>query len=286
LSPLEAADALVHTREIIRNITNKHGLRATFAPRPFVTSAGTGAHAHISIHSRSGESKPRESLASYETSFLAGDLEHLQALAALALPIPASFKRVEYGAFSGDSYVCWCAEKREVPICLVNALSPTSRRFEMRFSDATANPYLVLAGILTAGIDGIRKKQELTLKSCAGSPSEMSAEEREALGITGRLPLTTQEARTFFEQDEVFKKVFGDNFVTKYLSVNKVCSLCLVSRGANTNGLISCWEKYLRKVVARERSCRAWWSFSRATILIQFNLGFFLERSIQLTVVM
>jgi len=147
---------------------------------------------------------------------------------------------VEYGAFSGNSYVCWCAEKREVPVCLVNALSPTSRRFEMRFGDATANPYLLLAGILTAGIDGIRKKQELTLKSCAESPSEMSAEEREALGITRRLPVTTQEARTFFEQDEVFKKVFGDNCVTKYLSVNKVRSLYLVSRGANTDGLISC----------------------------------------------
>ncbi|KAF8331569.1 hypothetical protein F5887DRAFT_1081159 [Amanita rubescens] len=221
LSPLEAADALVHTREIIRNISVKHGLRATFAPRPFATSAGTGAHAHISIHSRNGERKTREGLTPYEKSFLAGVLEHLPALAALALPIPASFKRVADGAFAGGTYVCWGSEKGELPICLVNASSPTSRRFEMRFIDATANPYLALAGILTAGIDGLRKRQELTMKSCTGT-KHMSAEEREAFGITRRLPSTYQEARSLFEESKLFRGAFGSSFVTKYLSVNKL----------------------------------------------------------------
>ncbi len=94
----------------------------------------------------------------------------------------------------------------------------------MRFIDATANPYLVLAGILTAGIDGLRKRQELTMKSCTGT-KHMSAEEREAFGVTRRLPSTYQEARTLFKESKLFRRAFGDGFVTKYLSVNKVCSL-------------------------------------------------------------
>ena len=219
---MEAADVLVHTRDLIRNVAAKHGLRATFAPKPFLSSAGTGAHTHISLHSGS-ESKPRDGLASFEKSFLAGVLEHLQALPALTLPIPASFKRVSDGNWAGGTYICWGAENREAPIRLVNESSPSSRRFEMRFIDATACPYLVLASILTAGLDGLHKRQELTMKDCAAEvPSEMTVEEREAFGITRRLPLSYQESRTYFEKDELFKRAFGENFVQKYLSVNKV----------------------------------------------------------------
>ncbi|KAK2465123.1 hypothetical protein APHAL10511_002815 [Amanita phalloides] len=224
LPPLQAADALVHTREIIRNVAARYGLHATFAPRVYATSPGSAAHTNISVHSRNGEVKLREGLSTSESSFLAGVLEHLEALPALTLPIPASYKRVVDGAWSGGTYACWGTENREAPIRLVNATSPPSRRFEMRFVDATANPHLVLAGILTAGHDGIRKQQELKVRNCPGpkAAAEMSIEEREGFGITRRLPLTWQEARSNFEKDELFKKDFGDDFVTRYLSVNQV----------------------------------------------------------------
>lgn len=267
---MEAADALVHTRELIRNVAAKYGLRATFAPKPFPSSAGTGAHTHISLHSGS-ESKPRDGLASFEKSFLAGVLEHLQALPALTLPIPPSFKRVSDHSWAGGTYICWGTENREAPIRLVNESSPSSRRFEMRFIDGTACPYLVLAGILTAGLDGLHKRQELTMKNCAAEvPADMTVEEREAYGITRRLPLTYQDSRTYFEQNELFNRVFGENFVKKYLSVNKVC-LYWVKREKVTES-DSWWEKYLTKGPLKKRSCRAWWSFSRVAISVQLYL--------------
>ncbi|KAF8635152.1 hypothetical protein AX15_000530 [Amanita polypyramis BW_CC] len=230
LLPLEAADALVHTREIIRNIAVKHGLRATFAPRVYMTSAGSAAHAHISIHS-STETKPSQGLSPYESSFLAGVLDHIRALAALTLPIPASYKRVVDGTWSGGTYVHWGTENRESPIRLTNSTSPTGRRFEMRFVDATANPHLVLASILAAGHAGIKSKRTLDMKDCPGpkAAAQMSETERRALGITQRMPLSWGEARRYFEQDELVRRTFGEEFVTKYLSVNRLlaCQLDL-----------------------------------------------------------
>ncbi|KIL59817.1 hypothetical protein M378DRAFT_168822 [Amanita muscaria Koide BX008] len=224
LPPLEAADALVHTREIIRNIAFKHGLRATFAPRLYMTSAGSSAHTNISVHSATQGPKPVEGLSALESSFLAGVLAHLPAMPAVTLPIPASYKRMVDGVWSGGTYVCWGAENRESPIRLTNATSPTSRRFEMRFVDGTANPYLVLATILAAGHEGIRTQQQLTIQNNTGSvtAAQMKEEERAKLGITARLPLSWEEARIQFEKDQLLSAVFGSNFVAKYLSVNKV----------------------------------------------------------------
>ena len=258
MAPLDAADALVHTRELIRNVASKHGLRATFAPKPFPASAGTGAHTHISLHSSGGEPKPREGLASYEKSFLAGVLDHIQAITALTLPIPASYQRVSDHAWAGGTYVSWGTESREASVRLVNASSPSSRRFEMRFVDGTASPYLVLAGILVAGLEGLKNQQQLTMKDSGSTvPSDLSPEEREALGITQRLPLSHQESRGFFENSQFFRKAFGENFVTKYLSVNKVRDLYLGwQRG--TDGLVSFLEKYLSETPLRRTDCRTW----------------------------
>ncbi|PFH47784.1 hypothetical protein AMATHDRAFT_66915 [Amanita thiersii Skay4041] len=224
LPPLEAADALVHVRETVRNIAASRGLRATFAPRVFMTSAGSSAHTNISVHSSNEGAKPINGLSPVESSFLAGVLHHLESLPALTLPIPASYKRMADGVWSGGTYVGWGYENREAPIRLTNATSPISRRFEMRYVDATANPHIVLAGILTAGHDGVRSKRALTIQNCPGpeSAAQMGEERRAALGITRRLPLTWEEARSNMEKSDLLRKEFGDNFVTKYLAVNKI----------------------------------------------------------------
>jgi glutamine synthetase len=206
-------------------VAAKHGLRATFAPRIYLTSAGSSAHTHISVHSPTAPPKPTEGLSSLESSFLAGVLDHLQAMPAITLPIPASYKRMADGAWSGGTYVCWGTENRESPIRLANATSPASRNFEMRFVDGTANPYLVLAVILAAGHNGIRTQQQLTIKDCPGplSAAQMEKRQRNELGITRRMPLKWSEARGNLERNKFFDAVLGTNFVTKYLSVNEVC---------------------------------------------------------------
>lgn len=97
LLPLQAADALIHTRETIINVAVKHGLKATFAPRVYMSSPGSAAHTHISVHSLNGPQKPVDALSAVESSFLAGVLKHLPAMTAVTLPTPASYKRVMDG---------------------------------------------------------------------------------------------------------------------------------------------------------------------------------------------
>ncbi|RDB16931.1 Protein fluG [Hypsizygus marmoreus] len=223
LSPLEATDALVHTREIITNTAAKHGLRATFAPRIFMNSAGSSAHTHISIHSQNYQ-KTADKLSPPEASFLASVLANLPALTALTLPIPASYKRMADGVWSGGTYVNWGTENREAPIRLTNATSPSSRNFEIRFVDGTANPYLALAGILGAGFAGIRDKAELTIQDCPGprTAAQMTEEERLALGITHRMALTWEESRQNLHDNSLLRDtVLGAELTEKYLSVNQ-----------------------------------------------------------------
>ncbi|KAF8174095.1 hypothetical protein BJ912DRAFT_1077780 [Pholiota molesta] len=247
LAPLEAADALVHTREIIYNVAARHGLRATFAPRIFANAPGSAAHAHISVHSaRPGNEKDATGLSALEQTFLAGVAAHLPSLPALTLPLPASYARVGDGQWSGGTHVCWGTENRECPVRLAAATAPRSRRFEMRFVDGTAHPHLALAGygvlahiqkvsteflpkwtaiagILGAGAGGVRVRTPLTLRDCAGplTAAQMTDAERVAHGIVARMPLTWAEARANFQRDEELKSVFGQELVDMYLSVNK-----------------------------------------------------------------
>ena len=226
LPPLEAADALVHTREIIYNVASLHGLRATFMPKPTPTSAGSAAHAHISVHSTSSSQSPKVpgSLSDLEKQFLSGLMTHLPALPALTLPTSASYNRVGDGVWSGGTYVCWGSENREAPIRLVNAHSPSSRRFEMRFIDGTANPYLALAGIIGAGLDGIERQSGLSVQDISGekSAAQMSEAERRERGVVLRMPLSWEEGRERLLGDRVVRGILGEEMVEKYLSVNKV----------------------------------------------------------------
>jgi len=227
--PLQAADNLVHTREIITNIAASHGLRATYAPRVYLDSTGSAAHAHISVHAPNDTPKTPEGLSQYESSFLAGLLPHLPAITAVTLPIPASYKRMLDGVWSGGTYVCWGTENREAPIRLTNAASPSSRNFEIRFVDGTANPYLALAAILGAASNGIQEKAVLGVKDCTGpvSAAQMSEEERRKLGITQRMSLTWEQSREKFAKDEVLAKVFGPEMVQKFLAANKTLAHAL-----------------------------------------------------------
>ncbi|KAK0434015.1 hypothetical protein EV421DRAFT_1365739 [Armillaria borealis] len=229
LQPLEAADALVYTRETIINVAAKHGLRATFAPRVYMNSAGSSAHVHVSVHPINEPKKSADALSSAESSFIAGILKELPSMAAVTLPTPSSYKRVVDGVWSGGTYVCWGTENREAPIRLTNPKSPSSRNFELRFLDGTCNPYLALALILASGSTAILNQEALTLIDCPGplTAAQMSAEEREAHGITDRLPLDWDSARELFASSEITEKIFGKELKVKYLSVNKLLGNCL-----------------------------------------------------------
>jgi glutamine synthetase len=225
LPPLQAVDALIHTRETIFNIASKHGLRATLAPRVFLDNCGSAAHAHISVHAPKEPPRPsaHEHLTDLEATFLAGVLEHLPSLTLLALPTSASYQRMMDGVWSGGTYVCWGTDNREAPIRLCNASSPSSRNFELKTLDGTANPYLALAAVLGAGLEGVIESKELVIKNCNGenSAAMLGEKGRAELGITERLPLNWEEARSKFESSSLVDNVFGKEFKAKFLSVNK-----------------------------------------------------------------
>ena len=243
LPPLQAADALIHTRETIYNTASKHGLRATLAPRVFLDSrmslrakilflfiltislGGSGAHAHISVHApgRTLDASAYATLNKLEASFLAGVLEHLPALTLLALPLTASYKRMVDDIGSGGTYVAWGIENKGTPVRLCNPDSPSSRNFEFKTLDGTANPYLVLAGVLGAGLTGIVEPKELTVQDYSEELSHalIGEEGRAHLGIKERFPLSWEEACSKFEESTIVDSLFGHEFKTKYLSLQK-----------------------------------------------------------------
>ena len=192
-----------------------------------ISPGGSAAHAHVSVHSPGempGDSA-HANLNKLEASFLAGVLEHLPALALLVLPLTASYKRMIDGVWSGGTYISWGIENKETPVRLCNPHSPSSRNFELKTLDGTANPYLALAGVLGAGLNGIVESKELAMQDCSGDviPALLSEEERAKLGIRERFPLSWEDACSKFEESAIVDSLFGNNFKRKFLSLQKAC---------------------------------------------------------------
>ncbi|VDC07447.1 unnamed protein product [Peniophora sp. CBMAI 1063] len=229
LPPLEAADAVVLTRETIYNISAKHGLRATLAPRLFDDACGSSAHAHLSVHRSSvpATKPPKPSpntntlttMASFERSFLQSLLDSITDIAAITLPTQASYARVQDGIWSGGTFAAWGTENRESLVRLTG--SPGSHHFEVRSHDGTANPYLALAAILGSGLQGIQQGVELNIGDCPEPAATLSAEERATRNITGRMPTSLKEAREKLRASAAVKDIFGEKFIGKYLAVNE-----------------------------------------------------------------
>lgn len=154
MPPLEAADALTTSKETARRLCREQNIQLTFNPAPPETN---GLHPTLSIHSTE---HPVESI---EDHFLAGVLEHMEALCAFALLRPESYERTVSGRWCAGRYVAWGTDNREVPI--------RKRRpgcWEVRLPDAAAHMYLFLAAVLIAGLSGIEKKSKLTAMDCRG----------------------------------------------------------------------------------------------------------------------
>ncbi|KAI0264621.1 glutamine synthetase/guanido kinase [Gloeopeniophorella convolvens] len=229
LPPLEAADAVVFTRETILNVAAKYGFHATFAPRVYPDTCGSAAHAHISVHATSQppanpppanpNTNRDTTMTPLERSFLQSLLDHFPSITAFTLPTTASYDRVEDGIWSGGTYACWGEENREAIVRLTGA--PGSHHFEVRALDGTANPYIALAAILGVGLAGVEKGLELGIKEVQGPAFQLSEEELAERGIVGRLRRTIDSAREAARQDAVVREVLGREFVEKYLSTNE-----------------------------------------------------------------
>ncbi|KAG9103368.1 hypothetical protein FRC07_010009 [Ceratobasidium sp. 392] len=190
LSPVQAADTLIATREIIYNIAQKHGLRATLCPRLYSHQAGTAAHVHISVQSPQSDTPSNHpdipDLPKDLASFMSGLLAYLPTVCAFTLPLDASYARVMDGVWSGGAWVCWGRENKEAPLRLCG--SGKGFNIELKAFDGLANPYLGLAAALAAGVTGLEKEKTLEMRDCRLVASELTAERRGEMHIAGKMP--------------------------------------------------------------------------------------------------
>ncbi|CAG7945003.1 unnamed protein product [Penicillium nalgiovense] len=207
-SPLRAVDALVIARQVVMKVANKHGYRATLYPRLSPEQPGTGAHVHISLNS------DKVNLPTVE-SFFAGILDHFTSISAFTLPQEISYGRVVGGIGSGGDYVCWGWENRETVLRRIS-----SDRFEIKMMDGLANPYLGLCALLAGGLDGLVRGSSLSAGPCTIEPSNMSDQERAALGIK-TMPSDLAQSLKNLEANGHLKQILSDSLVSTYVTVKR-----------------------------------------------------------------
>ncbi|XP_075110149.1 protein fluG isoform X3 [Nicotiana tabacum] len=216
-----AADGLIFTREVIRAVARKHGLLATFVPKYALDDIGSGSHVHISL-SRNGENifmasdgSSRYGMSKIGEAFMAGVLNHLPSILPFTAPLPNSYDRIQPNTWSG-AYLCWGKENKEAPL---RAASPPGvahgfvSNFEIKTFDGCANPYLGLASIITAGIDGLRRN--LSLPEPVDGDPEILKENLQ------RLPVSLAESVEALEKDTLFRDMIGEKLLVAIKGVRK-----------------------------------------------------------------
>ena len=211
---LRTADHVVTLKYTIKALAAQHGLVATFMPKPIFGINGSGMHTHQSIVDRDGENLFYDGGDPYRLSavaygFIAGQLQHARAMAAVVAPTVNSYKRIVPG-YEAPVYVCWAQVNRSAMIRIpaVGRTSSQATRAELRFPDPSCSPYLAFAVMLAAGLDGIDQKLACPPPVNDLNIYEMSAEELDQLGIA-QLPGSLAEALDALEQDPVLVEALG-----------------------------------------------------------------------------
>jgi glutamine synthetase len=222
-SALAAADRQVLFRDAVRAVAARHGLAASFAPKPFADRAGSGAHLHLSLwrdgHNVLYDGADPLSLSPEGYWFVGGILAHLRALCALTIPSVNSYRRIRPRFWAG-AYVCYGPENREAAVRVITPRQgPASMNLELKTCDPSANPYLALGAVIAAGLDGIRHRRH------PGPPMEtdpalLSDDERRRRGADP-LPVTLGEAIAELERDEVLRDALGEPLAASYLAVRR-----------------------------------------------------------------
>ena len=211
--PVTAADRSVLVRQTIRAVSQRHGLRASFAPSVVAGTVGNGGHLHLSAW-RDGRNlfaggDRRYGMTADAEAFTAGVLEALPALCAVSVPHPAGYLRLVPSHWSG-AYQCWGRETRESALRLVTGMVGARERsanLELKAVDLAANPYLLIGCTLAAGLDGLARGLDLP-EEITGDPARYDADELTARGVA-RLPGSLPEATAAFEKSAVLTGALG-----------------------------------------------------------------------------
>jgi glutamate---methylamine ligase len=217
---LLTADRHVFFKYMVKSIAEKHGLRATFMPKPFLNLTGNGCHAHVSLWNNGGKSnlfhdaKGELGLSKLAYHFLGGVLHSAEELCAFFNPTVNSYKRLNAqttlsGATWSPNAVTYGGNNRTHMVRI-----PDAGRFELRLMDGAANPYLLQAGVLAAGINGIEQKRD------PGKRLDINMyTDGHNLKNIRRLPLNLLDALRVTEKSKVLRSAFGDSFIDSYVKL-------------------------------------------------------------------
>ncbi len=240
---LRAADNVCLIRETVRSVARKYNLYATFAPKPFLDQAGSGAHIHLSLWSKQShknlfsDASKRGGLSELGLYFIGGVLRHIRALVAITCASPNSYRRLLPHYWS-SAYGVYGFDNREGAIrvpSVYKGREADSVNLELKCADHSGNPYLAMGAFIAAGLDGIENKIQ------PGEPQEIDPgnytdAEREQRGIR-RLPTTLDEALDELERDSVLKEALGPLLATSYSAVKRAESDFFKEKSADAETL-------------------------------------------------
>ncbi|MFC4550362.1 MULTISPECIES: type I glutamate--ammonia ligase [Halorussus] len=239
---LTAADNIATFRAVVRAVAEQNGIHATFMPKPISAINGSGMHSHISLFDDEGNAFADEddefNLSETAYKFMGGVLNHAQAFTAVTNPTVNSYKRLVPG-YEAPVYVAWSDVNRTALIRVPDAAGASSR-FEIRSPDPSSNPYLALAVVIKAGLEGIENDAD------PGEPVrediyEFDDAKLDEYGIT-TLPGSLDSALDELEADEVVQEALGEHVTEKFVQAKR-------ADYADYKTHVSSWEKdkYLEK---------------------------------------
>jgi glutamine synthetase len=217
---LVTADRHSFFKFMVKSIAEKHGLRATFMPKPFPALTGNGCHVHVSVWDKSGctnafyDATDEIGLSQQGYTFLGGIMRHAEALAAITNPTVNSYKRINAprtisGATWAPNSVTWTGNNRTHMVRV-----PGKGRFELRLPDGAANPYLLQAIILAAGLSGIEKGAH------PGRRLDIDMyQEGHLVTDAPKLPLNLLDALRAYDKDAEIKEALGTEFSNAYVKL-------------------------------------------------------------------
>ncbi|WP_413203923.1 type III glutamate--ammonia ligase [Rhodospirillum sp. A1_3_36] len=217
---LVTADRHSFFKFMVKSVAEKHGLRATFMPKPIEGLTGNGCHAHVSVWDMEGKTNAfvdatkELSLSDKGRAFLGGIMKHASALAAITNPTVNSYKRINAprtisGATWAPNTVTWTGNNRTHMVRV-----PGPGRFELRLPDGAVNPYLLQAVIIAAGLSGIRSDADPGPRY----DIDMYAEGHKIEGAP-KLPLNLLDAIRTFDGDSALKAMLGEDFSASYMKM-------------------------------------------------------------------
>lgn len=218
---LKTADDIMTFKLAVKTIAKRHGLCATFMPKPKPGINGSGMHLNFSLANEEGnafyDGEDSAHLSRVGYYFIGGMMKHIRAITAVTNPLVNSYKRLVPG-YEAPVYIAWSLKNRS-PLIRIPAQMGQARRIELRSPDSSANPYLALAVCLAAGLDGIRN-QILPPARVDANIFTMTEEERKAAGIEC-LPGSLMEAIRALEEDSYIRGVLGEHIFRKYTRAKK-----------------------------------------------------------------